>query len=189
MAKQPKKPNDSDLKLDSPEPAGKGGGKKKLILLLLIGIVLLVLIGAAVYFFVLKGSDQPNDATPNPTPESLGIAQLSAPVLLPEPLFHELGLYQANMAQDGSRDLLQLKLTAMAHDKKVLAALAANNPRIRNNLLVLLAEQSFDKLRTAAGKEQLRQALLDEINRILAIAEAPGAAQAIYFTDFRMERM
>ncbi len=180
MAKQPKANN--DLKLDNEEQPKSGGGKKKLILLVLIGLLLLLGIGAAVYFFLLKDRD---DSAASAPPAG---SQQAAPILLPKPHFQALEpAFIVNLTEGRGADMLQLELVVMAHDEAVLEAIAKNDPRIRNNLLVLLSQQNFEGLNTRKGKEVLRKKILEEINRILARVNAPGAIQGVYFTDLKMQ--
>ncbi len=180
MAKKPQP--QEEVQLDEVETATSGGGKKKLILLLIIVLLLLLIGAAAAYFLLLAGDDKPASAQGDAAP-----VQGVAPIVLPKPIFHDLKpRFIVNLAS-GDAKMLQLELAVMAHDQAVLDSVQGNDPRLRNNLLELLAQQDFATLITNEGKEALRQQVLDEINRILAAANAPGAVQGVYITDLKMQ--
>jgi flagellar FliL protein len=82
---------------------------------------------------------------------------------------------------------LQAEVELMARSEKVLESVENHMPVVRNNLLMLFADQSFDELNTRAGREKLRQKSLEEINAILEQRGAEGKVEAVYFTSFVMQ--
>ncbi|MFP4647704.1 MAG: flagellar basal body-associated protein FliL [Halorhodospira sp.] len=82
---------------------------------------------------------------------------------------------------------LQAEVEVMARSEEVLEGLEQHMPVVRNNLLMLFSDQSFEELNTRSGREELRQASLEEINEILEEREVGGEVEAVYFTSFVMQ--
>nr|WP_274521772.1 flagellar basal body-associated FliL family protein [Halorhodospira halochloris] len=82
---------------------------------------------------------------------------------------------------------LQAEVELMARSDEALEAVERHMPVVRNNLLMLFADQSFQELNTRAGREELRRKSLDEINGILEERGAQGEVEAVYFTSFVMQ--
>ena len=83
---------------------------------------------------------------------------------------------------------LQVSVEVMSRDPKSLELLKANDPVLRNDLLILFGNQEYATLATPAGKEQLRAAALAVIRKDLAQAGGdPKRVAAVYFTSFVMQ--
>jgi flagellar FliL protein len=79
---------------------------------------------------------------------------------------------------------LQVTLEAMARSEESIDAFQLHSPHIRNNLLLMFAKESLEKLSTIEGKESIRRDSLQEVNEILQ-AESPGTKiEDLYFTAF-----
>jgi len=76
----------------------------------------------------------------------------------------------------------------MSRDPKTLELLKDNDPVVRNDLLILLANQKYSVLASPAGKQQLRADALAVIRKDLAQAGGdPSSVEAVYFTSFVMQ--
>ena len=82
---------------------------------------------------------------------------------------------------------LQAEVEVMARSEEALDAVEKHMPVVRNNLLMLFSDQSFQELNTRAGREELRRKSLEEINGILDERGAQGEVEAVYFTSFVMQ--
>lgn len=83
---------------------------------------------------------------------------------------------------------LQVSVEVMTHDKKTVALIKANNPVIRNNLLLLFGNQKYSDLESASGKEHLRAQALAAIRKVVASNGGDAqAVDAVYFTSFVMQ--
>ncbi|MBK1735675.1 hypothetical protein CKO15_10345 [Halorhodospira abdelmalekii] len=82
---------------------------------------------------------------------------------------------------------LQAEIELMARSEEALQGVERHMPVIRNNLLMLFADQSFQELNTREGRERLRQESLEEINALLEERGAKGQIEAVYFTSFVMQ--
>ena len=91
----------------------------------------------------------------------------------------------ANFVDDtGATRYLQLGVQAMARDQKVIDAVQAHSPALRNAFLLMLANQDEDEIITREGKERLREAMLAEARAILKRNSGLDAIEALYFTSF-----
>ena len=52
--------------------------------------------------------------------------------------------------------------------------------QIRDSILLVVTSKSFDDIRPATGKTQLREEILEEINKVLE----HGKARKVYFKEF-----
>ena len=83
---------------------------------------------------------------------------------------------------------LQISVQVMSHDQKTLDLLKANDPVVRNSLLMLFGNQQYATISTTAGKEQLRVDALAAIRKVVAQAGGdPKKIEAVYFTSFVMQ--
>ena len=162
-------------------PAGAeapAAGKRR-IPWLIIGIgaaVLVVGLGAAL--FLMRGhsaaSHSKAAAEHNPLSPPLYLA-LDPPFVV-------------NFQADQLVRFLQVSIQVMSRDEKTLDLLKANDPVLRNDLLILLANQKYAAIATPAGKEQLRADALAAIRKDLVQAGGdPKLVEAVYFTSFVMQ--
>ncbi len=76
----------------------------------------------------------------------------------------------------------------MTREEEVFDLVREHTPMIRNNLMLLLAAQDFDGLRTVEGKESVRQLIFDEIQKILKEQQEDTAGiEQVYYTNFVMQ--
>jgi len=93
--------------------------------------------------------------------------------------------FVVNFGSEGSARYLQVTLEAMSRDAAVVEIMKANDPAIRNDLVLLLSGQQYATLMTPEGKEQLRAKTLQAIQHTVG-AEGGDAklVEAVYFTSF-----
>jgi flagellar protein FliL len=83
---------------------------------------------------------------------------------------------------------LQVTVQVMSRDPATVDLIKANDPVVRNDLLLLLGNQSYATISSREGKEKLRQLALDAVRKV--VTSAGGRAdkvEAIYFTSFVMQ--
>ncbi|MGH8299130.1 MAG: flagellar basal body-associated FliL family protein [Steroidobacteraceae bacterium] len=96
--------------------------------------------------------------------------------------------FVVNFQADQIVRFLQVSVEVMSRDQKTLDLLKDNDPVVRNDLLILLANQKYSVLATPAGKQQLRADALAAIRKDLAQAGGdPNKLEAVYFTSFVMQ--
>ena len=113
-----------------------------------------------------------------------------AAVAAPEPP-HYLALdppFVVNFDSEQTSRFLQITVQLMSRDPATIELLKANDPVVRNNLLLLFGNQKYSELSTRAGKEALRgQALASAREVIGAAGGHPEKLEAVYFTTFVMQ--
>lgn len=159
-------------------PAAAAG--KRRIPWLIIGIagaVLAVGIGAALVLTHASGrpaAGHPKAAAPKPSAPPIYLAL--------DPAF------VVNFQADQIVRFLQVSVEVMSRDQKTLDLLKANDPVVRNDLLILFGNQSYATLATPAGKQQLRAEALTTLRKDLTQAGGdPRRLEAVYFTSFVMQ--
>jgi flagellar FliL protein len=95
--------------------------------------------------------------------------------------------FVVNFSKPGKAKFLQITMQALTRSPEVPALIQTHMPAIRNNLVLLFSSQSFEKVSTAEGKEELRAEALATIQEVLD-AESEGAkVESVYFTSIVMQ--
>ncbi|MFK7890289.1 MAG: flagellar basal body-associated protein FliL [Granulosicoccus sp.] len=82
---------------------------------------------------------------------------------------------------------LMIEMVAATHDEKVPDILTEHDPELRNSLLMLLAEQNSASLKTAEGKQALRDAALSRINDIVGRHYRTERVHDVFITRLVMQ--
>jgi flagellar FliL protein len=161
----------------APPAAGKRRSPKMLII---IGTAVLVaaLAGALILTHFLGHSAKAAQAAATADKKPVG-----PPLYLPlDPPF------VVNFQADQLVRFLQVAIEVMSRDQKTLDLLKSNDPVVRNDLLILLANQKYTVIATPEGKEQLRDQALTVIRKDLVQSGGdPKRLEAVYFTSFVMQ--
>ena len=171
MAKEDKKKEENE---EGNEEGG--GGKKKLIIIIAAAVILLLVIGGAAYFFLLK---------PDPVEEEVIDPGLAVPV--PEitqsneigPMV-EIKEFIVNIISEEDRHYVKASLTLELNKEEALEETNKRMPQIRDSILLLVGNKTYEELHDLQGKKQLKAEMLSKINSFLQ----DGKVKAIYFTDF-----
>ena len=154
--------------------APKKGNGKTLIIVLVLAIVLLASGGVGAYFAFASHGKKPEAAKKEP--------------LLP-PLYMALDPpFVVNFEAEQQVRFLQITVQLMSRDPATIELLKANDPVVRNDLLLLFTGQKYTVISTREGKEALRQQTLAAVRKI--VGNAGGKAEkveAVYFTSFVMQ--
>jgi flagellar FliL protein len=160
------------------EAAAAGGKRRSPLLLILISAgVLAIGLGAA--FFLTHGFGRSKSGS-----HAAAQHKPSGP-----PLYLALDPpFVVNFQADQLVRFLQVSVELMSRDPQTLDLLKNNDPVLRNDLLILLANQKYSVISTPAGKEQLRADALAAVRKDLAQAGGdPKKLEAVYFTSFVMQ--
>jgi flagellar FliL protein len=83
---------------------------------------------------------------------------------------------------------LQITVQVMTRDPATVEVLKTNDPVVRNDLLMLFANQKYEVVAARAGKEKLRS---DALAAIRHVVESSGGkadhVEQVYFTSFVMQ--
>ena len=152
-------------------PKGKG---KTLIIVLVLAIVLLAGGGVGAYFAFAPHGKKSEAARKEPALPPLYMA-LDPPFVV-------------NFEAEQQVRFLQVTVQLMSRDPATIEMLKANDPVVRNDLLLLYAGQKYTVISTREGKEALRQQTLTAVRKIVGGAGGkPEKVEAVYFTSFVMQ--
>jgi flagellar protein FliL len=87
-----------------------------------------------------------------------------------------------NFANDPS-GFMQVEVQVMARDQHVIDVVKANEPAVRNALLMLFAGKTREDVVTREGKETLRKETLNAVQEVIGPHTAPANVEDIYFTS------
>ncbi|HXY97908.1 MAG TPA: flagellar basal body-associated FliL family protein [Steroidobacteraceae bacterium] len=161
-------------------PQAKGRGKLLLIIVILTAIVLLGAgVGAA--WWLTSGKHPAAAAAKEP--------QAAPPPPAGPPLFLALDPpFVVNFDAEQAVRFLQIAVQLETRDPATVELLKTNDPVVRNDLLLLFANQKYTQLSTREGKEALRTQALESVRKVLGQAGGhPERLEAVYFTSFVMQ--
>jgi flagellar FliL protein len=153
---------------------------KKTKLWLIIGVVAFLVLaggGAAAYFLM-------GHAESHGKKETAKAKEPSAP-----PLYVALDPpFVVNFEGEQLVRFLQVTVQLMTRDPATVELLKANDPVVRNDLLLLFANQKYDVVAARAGKEKLRTDALAAVRHVVQTAGGkPENVEQVYFTSFVMQ--
>ncbi len=146
--------------------------KSKKLLFIILAVVLLAGGGGA--WFFLKGGSKAD-------------AKTEAPVL--PPIYVNLDPpFVVNFEAESMVRFLQVTVSVMTRDAHTEEVLKKNDPRIRNDLLLLLGNQQYETIATREGKESLQARSLESVRSVVKSAGGESEkVEALYFTAFVMQ--
>ncbi len=163
---------------DAEQPGG--GSKKKLIIIISLVLVLLIGGGAAAAL-MLRGGDDTEQAGED--------AEAEAVEKPAERHYFSLApAFVVNFSDPGSRArYLKVELDAVTLDEGYLALISKHMPAIRNSVVLLLSQQTYEGLIEHEGKEALRATVLENIRGVLEENAGEAMVEDVYFTSFVMQ--
>ena len=163
---------------------------KKMLFIIIGAVVALLAVGGGTYAFVSKKGDDTEQAA---DPKAKGKSKHVAAKKETKP--KEPAIYTAfdppfvvNFQDKGVVRFLQVTVQVMTRDPKTAEMFKQHDPVIRNDLLLMLGNQSFETLSSLEGKEKLREEARHAIANI--IKDEGGDAknvEQLYFTSFVMQ--
>lgn len=155
---------------------------KKWIIVLAAMLVLLIGAAAGLYFTgILSFGKSPGTSAAEKATKKTRSAAAKAPH------FYEFEPFLVNFPRGETARLLQINFSILTYDEKTIEALGKHAPMIRNNLLLLLGGYKPEDLQAVQGKEALRQAIAQEIQKVLDKQTEGGTFEAVFFTQFVMQ--
>lgn len=102
-------------------------------------------------------------------------------------LYHDLAPpFMVNFQKTSIR-VVKLAITVMTASSDVLDAVKTHDPLIRNNILLTLASQDPEELKSTEGKKSLQSLIKDEINKVLADQKINQTVKQVFFTELVMQ--
>lgn len=158
------------------DKAPEGGSKKKLFII--IGaVVLLLLIGGGVagWFFLKPEPPPPEELDPGlkvPVPNLTQTTEIGPMVNIEE--------FVVNIISGDSPHYVKASLTVELSNEDVQPEVVQRMPQVRDAVLLLIGNKTYEELQDLQGKRQLKAELKSKINSFLQ----SGKVRAIYFTNF-----
>jgi flagellar FliL protein len=186
------------------EPAAKGSNRR---LLIIIAAAVLVLGGggAGAFFFMHKDAadeavtadvdegEQAADATDAKKEKGKSKGKKDKKGKAAEPKAPAIYVefqppFVVNFDAKGVMRFLQVSIQVMTRDRETSELIKLHDPKIRNNMLLLLGSQTLDTISTMEAKEALRKKALETIAKIVEDEGGEGKkVEDLYFTSFVMQ--
>lgn len=157
----------------------KGGGKKKLIILIAVVVLLLAAGGAAYFLLVVKPhkieeqrkheEESKAAALIKPVPEETKIGPMV-----------EIKEFVVNIIGEDAAHYVKASLSLELDKETTLDEVNKRMPQIRDAILLLIGNKTFEELQDIQGKNQVKAELKSKINSFLKT----GSVNNIYLTDF-----
>jgi flagellar FliL protein len=157
--------------------APAAGGKKKLIIIIAAALTLVGGGFGAWKAFSGKSADG-KDAKKEAKHEEL----------LPPKYVNLDPPFVVNFEAEAAVRFLQITIGVMTRDPAVETLIKDNDPRVRNDMLMILSGQNYASVSTTEGKEELRKKCLEAVRTIVKeLRGDPAKIEALYFTSFVMQ--
>lgn len=157
---------------DSASPPRKRSG----LILIIAAVIVIAAAGAGAWLLLGHSSSKSKAARAEVKPAGPAIY-----VALDPP-------FVTNFEADQVVRFLQLSVEVMTHDPATVDLIKANDPIVRNDLLLLFSNQKYADISTSQGKERLRSEALTAVRKVVADnGGKPDSVEAIYFTSFVMQ--
>lgn len=163
------------------EGQASGGGKKKIIIL---GVLAILLIGASVggTIVALKMFAPEPEAPVEETTEEPVVETKKSAIYYPiKPAII------VNFDHKGRQRYAQVEVTLLIRDESVISAVELHSPMINNALILTIGGQSYADIQSAEGKELVRQACLQAVQKILEKEIGTPGVEQVLFTNFVMQ--
>lgn len=161
-------------KKDAAEP--QSGSKKKLFIIIGIVVFLLLAGGGTAAFFLLKKEPEPKEAKDPakqvPVPDLNQQADIGPQVNIEE--------FVVNIISGDTAHYVKASLTVELTNEEVKGEVEKRMPQMRDAILLLISNKTFEELQDMQGKKQLKAELTSKINSFLKT----GKVKAVYFTNF-----
>lgn len=162
----------SEVITESAEQPPAAPRRKSPLVLILSAVLVLGLAGGGGWYFLYGGAQDPEAVAP---------AGPALYVPLDPP-------FVVNFETEQLVRFLQVTVQVMSRDPATVELVKANDPVIRNDLLLLLGNQKYADIATREGKERLRAAALGAVRDVVGAAGGePERVEAVYFTSFVMQ--
>jgi flagellar FliL protein len=152
--------------------------KSKMLVIILCSVLAAGAAGGGVFFMSSKGDGKPASEEGHEEPE----AKLPATYLKFDPPF------VVNFENRGQMRFLQVSVEVMTRDTGTAELIRQHDPKLRNDLLMLLGSQTYETISTREGKERLRGEALKVVHEVItAEGGKPEKVEQLYFTSFVMQ--
>jgi len=180
-------PEDDKEEGEVEKPKKKGKLLKIIVIVFSILLLLGGAIGATLYFTGALTGDHSTAADESADAKDKGKSskkksKKEAPIYFAfDPPF------VVNFVENNQIRYLQITMEVMTREEEVVENLKTHMPVIRNNLILVFSNQTYDTISTSEGKLKLRDEALAEIQQVLKNETGKTGVEAVYFTSFVMQ--
>jgi len=172
MAADPKKNRDSDEESEDVQVDAGSKKKKKLMIMIGVGVLLMAMsIGGTLLAVKLLTSDSKKDVAEESASEDTAddedVSEEEEAHAAPAIYFTMQPNFTVNFSVDGRQRYLQAEITLLYRNPEIDDLLNLHMPAIRNQLVMLLSNKSFDELQNPDSREKLKIESLEAIQSIL----------------------
>lgn len=158
------------------EEVEESGGSKKKLFIIIGAVVLVLLIGGGIAGFLLLKKEPPPEAQDPgaqvPVPDLTPQAEIGPMVNIEE--------FVVNIISSDTPHYVKASLTVELSNEEVQPEVEQRMPQVRDAVLLLIGNKTYEELQDLQGKRQLKAELTSKINSFLQ----SGKVKAIYFTNF-----
>ena len=149
--------------------------KRPILLYIIIAVVLLLAAGAGAFFFLYSAPSDEELA------ESIsGEIDLQKKEKAPVGIMIPLNSFVVNLSDPRARRFLKAIITLEVVDKETVDEVDTKLPKIRNDIIMLLSNQTLEDVITMEGKVRLRDEITIRVGRIIGEKRLKN----VYFTQF-----
>jgi flagellar protein FliL len=199
----------SDATAAAPEAAAKDkdkqasapakGGNKKLLIIIAAAVLVFGGGGAGAFFLMNKGhadeevTADADEGEHDDKDAKKGKGKRDKKGKAAEPKLPAIYVefeppFVVNFDAKGVMRFLQISIQVMTRDHETSEMIKQHDPKIRNNMLLLLGSQTYDTISTVEGKEELRKKSLETIAKVVEDEGGEGKkVEDLYFTSFVMQ--
>lgn len=160
--------------------------KVKKLLVIALAVVGLGGAGAAYFLGYLPGASV--EAETEEAGVELELDEHGEPIIPGRPVFMPINPpFVVNFTHLGTLRYLQISLSVMYNDQRIIERVSDELPAIRNELILLLSDQQFEKLSSLEGKQELRGEMIAAINHHVLTPEDTDIHGEVYITNFVMQ--
>lgn len=158
------------------EEVGNGSNKKKLFIIIGVAVLVLLIAGGVGAWYFLKEKpveeDDKNPAQHVPVPALDQQSQIGPMVNIDE--------FVVNIISGDAAHYVKASLTVELTNEEVKIEVEQRMPQMRDAVLLLISNKTYEELQDLQGKKQLKAELSSKINSFLRT----GKVTSIYFTNF-----
>lgn len=155
--------------------AAESGGKRKLIIIIAAVVLVLIVGGVAAWFFLKSKPPSPEELDPGlqvPVPDITQKTEIGPMVNIDE--------FIVNIISGDTPHYVKASLTVELTSEDVQLEVEQRMPQVRDAILLLIGNKTYEELQDLQGKRQLKAELTSKISSFLQT----GKVRAIYFTNF-----
>lgn len=152
--------------------------KSKMLVIILCSVLAAGAAGGGVFFMTASKGDA----------KEASEGQEEAQAKLPATYVKFDPPFVVNFENRGMMRFLQVSVEVMTRDPVTAELIHQHDPKLRNDLLMLLGSQTYETISTREGKERLRGEALKVVHDVIsAEGGKPEKVEQLYFTSFVMQ--